>query len=198
MVWHWLLKVAKFDYMSCPAPAMRLLMLGMKVLLFTLATSHQFLGMDTLVQPLEISTLHMSSLVQKTAASCGMLWVSSAARTHKHPNIQKTHGHSWGSIGSAILTFQMAHKPRKHLCLFSTMVWSIYVAPTTRHPWQAHSLYLDWYCSRLKCTIKSIDIVWISLNNVVVDVVDLSGCSILVTLILVDVFALVDVCLISW
>ena len=92
--WFLVKKVAKFDYMSCPAPAMRLLMLGMKVLLFTLATSHQFLGMDTLVQPLEISTLHMSSLVQKTAASCGMLWVGSAARTHKHPNIQKTHGHS--------------------------------------------------------------------------------------------------------
>ena len=46
-------------------------MLGMKVLLFTLATSHQFLGMDTLVQPLEISTLHMSSLVESTAAGCG-------------------------------------------------------------------------------------------------------------------------------
>lgn len=40
----------------------RLLMLGMKVLLFTLATLLHLLGMDTLVQPLEISTLHMSSL----------------------------------------------------------------------------------------------------------------------------------------
>ena len=40
-------------------------MLGMKVLLFTLATLLHLLGMDTLVQPLEISTLHMSSLSWK-------------------------------------------------------------------------------------------------------------------------------------
>ena len=49
----------------------RLLMLGMKVLLFTLATLLHLLGMDTLVQPLEISTLHMSSLVER---SCQLCW----------------------------------------------------------------------------------------------------------------------------
>ena len=51
-------------------PCARLLMLGMKVLLFTLATLLHLLGMDTLVQPLEISTLHMSSLKLTEAASC--------------------------------------------------------------------------------------------------------------------------------